>query len=213
MGKLIPQVIVAGLGAAVSPVAVTLLLAVMMRKHAKRNSLLYLLGFTLVLVTYGVLAVFVLHKSGSGGKGHTDDYINLAVGVLCLVFMVITIMKKPKERKAEQKDLKPRDAFILGVVAMVTNLSTIVIYLAGAHMITQASVGNADSAVALATMTFVTLLTLLIPIAIYFIFPNSADRVLGRLSAWLGRHSKIIGVAILAIFGVYLVVKGIIGLV
>jgi hypothetical protein len=58
-------------------------------------------------------------------------------------------------------------------------------------------------------LTLVTLITLIIPIVICLVFPGKSEKVLGSLKAWLLKHSKAVGVAVLLVFGTYLLVKGI----
>lgn len=209
MAGLIPRVIIAGLAASISPVAVMVLLSVMMRKHARRNSLLFLLGFTLVLIAFGVTVIFLFSAGGSGSKHNVDGFIDLALGALCLAAIPITLRRKKKQEETEtEKDLKAPRAFLLGAGSMLVNTSTIVCYLAGAHEISAAKLNVSDDIFALALLTAITLLTLLIPIAVYYAFPTKAERVLGSLNAWLSRHSKVIGAAVLLLFGVYLLAKG-----
>lgn len=211
MVKLIPHVIVAGLAASVSPVAIMLLLAVMMRKNARRNSLLFLLGFTLILVALGVVGVFIFKAGGSGTKSSVDGYFDIALGVLCLLAMLFSLRPKKKQEKPAMggTELKASRAFTLGIIAMLTNVSTIVCYLAGAHEISAAKLGLGEDLLALALLTLVTLITLFIPIFIYFIFPSRSDKVLSSVNAWLSRHSKVVGATVLLVFGIYLLIKGI----
>ncbi len=58
------------------------------------------------------------------------------------------------------------------------------------------------------TLTLVTLVTLLVPIIIFIIFPKKAEKVLDSLKAWLTKHNRVIGVAVLLVFGAYLLTKG-----
>jgi threonine/homoserine/homoserine lactone efflux protein len=209
MAGLIPRVIIAGLAASISPVAVMVLLSVMMRKHARRNSLLFLLGFTLVLIAFGVTVIFLFSAGVGGSKHKVDGFIDLALGALCLAAIPITLRRKKKQEETEtEKDLKAPRAFLLGAASMLVNTSTIVCYLAGAHEIAAAKLNVSDDLFALTLLTAITLLTLLIPIAVYFAVPTKAERVLGSLNAWLSRHSKVIGAAVLLLFGAYLLAKG-----
>jgi len=211
MDRLIPGVIVAGLAASVSPVAIMLLLAVMMKKNVRRNSMLFLLAFTLVLIALGVVVIYVFKAGGSGKKSMVDGYIDIGLGALCLVAMLMSLRPKKKEGKHAigGKELKASQAFLLGGIAMLTNVSTIICYSAGAHEISKAHPGFVESILALALLTVITLITILIPILIYFVFPKKSDRVLSSFNAWLSRHSKVIGAVVLLVFGVYLLIKGI----
>ena len=99
MGDLVPRLIITGLAAAVSPVAVMVLLAVLSRKNARRNSLLWLLGFTATLIALGVVMVYIFHLGGSGETSKVDGYIDIVLGFLCLLPIPWTFMKKRKEKK------------------------------------------------------------------------------------------------------------------
>jgi threonine/homoserine/homoserine lactone efflux protein len=214
MSSIIPRMIVIGLLAAISPVAVMVLVALMMGKRPLRNALWFLAGFTLVLVAIGVLAVFIFHLGTRKANPDVSGIIDIVLGVAC--FALIPVSMRKKKDKPERKDAKPLSAvslLLIGMATMATNASTIVIYLEGTHQINDARLAFGWDVVALAILTFVTLLSLLIPIAMYVMFPAKAEKMLGSLKVWLGRHSKQIGVAILVIFGVYLLAKGIHGLV
>ena len=211
MNELMASVIVAGVAAAISPVAVMVLLAVMMKEKARRNSLLFLLGYTLILIALGVVGVYVL-KAGSGGaKSKVDGYIDIALGTLCFVAILVSLRPKKKEAKpaTRGKDLKASRAFLLGIIAMLTNMSTIVCYLAGAHEISKAELGVGESLLSLALLILVTLTTVLIPIGVYFVFPTRSEKALSSFNAWLSKHSKVIGASVLLVFGTYLLIKGI----
>lgn len=208
MGHLIPRVLVIGLGAAVSPVAIMILLAVMVKKDAKRNSLLFIAGYTLVLVVVGLAAMFlfgaVTHKPGT-----SDAVIDIVLGALCLAFIPLSLKRKPKPQK-EDGGMNPLGAVALGAGAMLVNTSTWVFYLGGVHAITQAkNIGTADTAIAFIILIFMTLLTLTIPVGILLVFPVKSQKFLDALGEWLARHRKTITVALLLIFAVYLIWKGI----
>lgn len=210
MGDLAPKVILIGLGAAVSPVAIMILLAIMVKKDARRNSLLFLAGFTLVLVAIGLAGIFLFDKAGSGHHGALDGWIDVALGALCLAVIPYAWTRKPKPEKADDEHgMKPLRAFLVGMGAMFVNTSTFVLFVSGVHAITQAHVGTTDGAIAFVILTFATLLTLLIPIAIYQIFPRRSEKFMTGLGVWLARHRKTIATAILLIFAAYLLYKGI----
>lgn len=210
MGTLIPKIVITGLGAAVSPVAIMALISVMMKKKPLKNSLFFLMGFTLVLLAGGILAVFVLHLGGSGSKTALDAWLDISFGALCLVLIPLALRKKPKAADAvEHGELSAGKAFSFGMVMMLANSSTWVIYLAGMHIISAAHLGLPDDAVAVAVLTFTTLLSLLVPIGMRAVFPKAADKMLDDMRVWLSAHQRAIGVSILLIFAILLITKGI----
>lgn len=209
MADLIPKMVVTGLAAAISPVAVMFLISVMMRKHARRNSIMFLSGFSLVLLAIAMVAIFLLKAGSSGKKSTVDGYIDVALGILCLAAMLLSLRSRKTGKEKEAKDLKASRAFVFGMTAMAVNATTIVIYVAGTHSIVEAKASLGGDILALLVLTLVTLTTLLIPIFILFAFPTRSEKVLGSLSSWLSRHHKIIGAGILLVFGIYLLIKGI----
>lgn len=210
MGNLITNVILIGLGAAVSPVAIMILLAIMVKKNARRNSLLFLAGFTLVLVAIGIASLY-LFKAGDAGKHQTfDGWVDVTLGLMCLGWIPFAWKKKPRQQKPEDEGMKPFSALTLGMIAMLINGSTFVLYVSGAHAIEQANgIGAGGHVVAFVVLTFATLTTLLVPITIYQISPKRSQKLMDALGAWLARHNKIIAVAILLVFATYLLWRGI----
>lgn len=208
MPNLLPKVFIAGLGAAVSPVAVILLISVMLRGHAARNSLLFLAGFTLVLLAVGVAGMTLLGTAGNGKHDKTHAYIDLALAALCLALLPVAARRKPKPEE-EIVDLNASGAFLRGMVTMLLNSSTMVIYISGVHEISGSAVSASGKVLALAALTVTTLLTLLIPITLYFISPRRAQELLGSARKWLSAHSKAIGLITLTVFAAYFLAKGI----
>ena len=213
MGSLVPRLILSGLAASISPVAVMVLITILSRKSAKRNTLLYILGFTATLLALGITIVFIFRIGGSGGTSKVDAYIDIVLGALCLAVIPLSVMRKSKPKEPQvEKGMKASRAVILGGVTMIANTSTLVIFIAGLHAISAAALVAYETALSIAVLTFFTLTTLLIPIAVYFIFPGRSERVLAVFQGWLSRHSKVIGAAVLLVFGIYLLVKGIMAL-
>jgi len=91
---------------------------------------------------------------------------------------------------------------------MLVNSSTFIIFVSGLHMISRSNLVVLEEIISLVILTVFTLTTVLIPIAIYFIFPSRSGRALAALEEWLTRHKKLIGTATLFIFGAYLLIKG-----
>jgi len=172
--------------------------------------LIFLLGYTLTLTALGIVGVLVFHLGGTGETSKVNGYIDLALGILCLLAIPFSI-RKPKEQETPkvESDLKASRAFSLGSFAMIVNTSTLIIYISGLHAISAAKLEPFDDVVALALLTLFTLTSLLMPIIIYFAFPDRSEKVLTSLRVWLSRHSKVIEIAVLLIIGVYLVIQGV----
>jgi hypothetical protein len=208
MSDIAPRLVMIGLGAAVSPVAVMVLISLMLRKHALRNALFFLLGFTPTLLALGYVFVYLLHVGGSGGKSDIDGYIDIALGVICLLAIILVYAKKPKEKKTEE-DISASRAGLIGCLTMLANYSTLIIFVSGIHVISAAKLPLLEDVLSVALLTLVTLWTLLVPVGIYVVAPSKAEKMLAALRDWLSKHNKEISAAILLVFAVLLIIKGI----
>jgi hypothetical protein len=209
MNTLIPRVIIIGLAASVSPIAIMFLISILSKRHARRNSLIFLLGYTLTLTALGIVGVFVFHLGSGGGTSKVNGYIDLVLGIICLLAIPFSIRKPKKQEATEvESDLKTSRAFSLGSFAMIVNTSTLIIYIPGLHAIAAAGLEPFDDIIALALLTLFTLTSLIIPIIIYFALPERSEKVLASFHVWLSKHSKMIGTVVLLAIGVYLLIQG-----
>lgn len=209
------QLVLAGIGASASPVAITACLDVLTYKNAIKNSLVFLLGFTLTLVSVGILILFLI-KTGYSSislPGQFKAYVDMGLGAICFALIPYVLKKRSRKNKNNQnvkkiKTMKLRNAFLFGVLFMVTNYSTWIIYGAGLHIIGSARLEFIDNVLSFLFLTFITLTTLLIPIFAYIITPKKAETALSSIELWLKKHNKIVAVVVLALFGFYLLSKG-----
>jgi len=209
MNTVILRLLVIGLSASISPVAIMVLISVMSKKNPRRNSLLFLLGYASALVALGILAVCIFFIAGSGGPSKVDGYIDLSLGALCFLSVPFGLRKKDKKGtpRVERGSTAFR-SFSLGSTGLFINPSTYLVFISGLHVISSAHLGWRDDFLSLAFLTLVTLVTLLVPIIIFLAFPKRFEKVLGSLNAWLSKYGGIIQTAILLIFGVHLLTKG-----
>lgn len=185
------------------------LISLMLRKNPLKNSLFFLLGFVPTLLAMGVAGFFLLRLGGSGGKGHIDGYIDIGLGVLCLLAIALVFRKKKPKDEPAKTGIKASKSAALGAATMLVNASTLIIFISGVHAMSAAKLPFYDDILSIAILTFVTLLTLLIPIAMLVAFPRWASGALASLQIWLAKHNKLIGTVILLAFAAYLLTKGI----
>ncbi|HEY5532190.1 MAG TPA: GAP family protein [Candidatus Anoxymicrobiaceae bacterium] len=209
MNTLIPRMILIGLAASVSPVAVMVLISLMTAKHPRKNTLLFLLSYTLTLVAIGVVFVLLFHARSGASNHKASGYIDIGIGVLCLLAIPLAARKRKEKPATEERGLTVTRTLTIGAGTMLVNTSTLLIYITGLHAISDARLPFADDVVAFVILTFATLLTLLIPIFIELAFPKASEKALTALRVWLVKHQRIISVGILVIFATYLLVKGI----
>ncbi len=186
-----------------------LLISVMLKKNPRRNSLLFVLGYTAALVALGVIVVNIFHLGGGGETHKINGYIDLSLGAICFLAVPYSLRKKDKKRvPGVESGSTAFRSFSLGSMVLLLNPSTYLIFISGLHAISLAHLGRQDDFLAIAFLTLVTLVTLLVPIIIFFVIPKMAKKVLDSLKTWLTKHNRVIGVAVLLLFGAYLLIKG-----
>lgn len=97
------RMVLTGLAASVSPVAVLALVSVLTKGNARRNALLFLLGFTVTLLCLGFAGIFLFRLGGGEGKGRVNGYIDLSLGVLCLLAMLRELHREEDKAGHEEQ--------------------------------------------------------------------------------------------------------------
>jgi hypothetical protein len=217
------QVIVYGLVAALSPVALLTTLAVLGSRRARANGAAYGIGF-LIGQTLALVVVLVVGSITIRDRG--DDVVSasfeLAAGVLLIVLSLGRRTRPAGPRHevggragallARLADLTPRTAFSVGL-PMGVGVKRLVVTVLVASTIAIADPGR-DEAIRLgAIYVSVACALVLLPIAVYLIAGAHADEWVAESKAWLtANQSSLAGAALLA-FGVLFVVDALIELV
>ena len=108
--------------------------------------------------------------------------------------------------------ITPAKALLLGTVVMLTNPTTLALYVSGLKEIVAADLGTAGSVVVLATFVALVEVEFLVPIALYAAAPHRAGAALGAVQRWLEAHNRGVMIVVFGIFGVLLMAKGASGL-
>jgi hypothetical protein len=217
MGDLLSKVLPLSLGAAVSPTVLVLTLVILSGKRAIARGAVYL--FAILLVLGGLTAlglVGVRHGPPSQSQIDITRGVDAVAGSLLLLLALSTVLKKWLRDPAKPTDEPPPDAernpgllpaFVLGLVVMVSNFSTILLYLPDMRVISDAQVSTSGKVLAVIIAFVITSLPATAPFGYRVVAPKSSGRMFSKLHEVISRHQRTIGVVVELIFGVYLVVK------
>lgn len=218
MIKLMSQILLTGLAASVSPVAIAACIDILTYRNAVKNSLYFLAAFGATLLSIGMVGLYVF-SSGYGSAvipASIKGYVDIGLGLICFGLLLYLFKKQPKQNSdiasRSGESMTPRKATTMGVLLMLTNSSTLVIYVSGLHIIVTAKLSLANDILILGILTLVSLTTVIAPILMYALSPKKAGERLALLGTWLNKHNKSIGVIILGGFGIYLIARGLRGL-
>ena len=181
----------------------------------KLRSWLYLLGAVIVLLAFSFLALTVLRNVSAGTGEPPDPWSIAAKSTIALVLLVLglrqlhprkTLGEAHQSRVKERLQTAPAPAFIVvGVVAMLTNFSTLVLYVPAMHLINGSDADTATKLGAGVMLLVITVTPLLLPVLAVTIVGHRSDALLARVNGFSILHTRQINAAICFVFSALLV--------
>ncbi len=216
------------LTAAFNPTLLAATTVMLVLDNPRRLLLGYLCGAMLTSVTLGLLIVFSLGTSSSTSstaRHQMSPAVDLAVGLLILtiVFVVGTgrdtrRRARSARKKAAKADKPPpkwqqalsggsaRTTFLVGALLTLPGAS----YLAGLREIDQQNLATPLTVLSVVGFNVIMLMLLEIPLLGYTVSPQKTAVAVKRFSEGLSRNGGRIGLIIFTVFGLALVVRGIV---
>lgn len=188
------------LGAAVSPGLLAIVLLILSSENRpKARAWSYLLGVVTVIVVFTLVGMVTL-RAFVEAFGTTSTSWSVAVKVaVALVLLVLgwRCLRLPGARSADAQPwlvsrlgaAGPPAFYVLGVATMLTNWSTLLLYLSALEVIRTAAASPALTLSASGVVLLVTLGPLLVPVFAVTIVGHRSDQMLARMGQFASRHS------------------------
>jgi len=215
--------------AALNPTLLAATTVMLLLDHPKRLLLGYLAGALMTSVTLGLVIVFALDGSASTAQHTLSPAMDIALGVLLIVIaFAIRAGRQPKEigrlaerrrKKEESKEDKgpplwqrklsqgtARTTFVVGALLTLPGAS----YLIGLHKIGAGDPSTVGAVASVLLFNVIMLALLELPLIGYIFAPNWTPRAVDRFKEWFGRNARAIGFRLALLFGVLLIVRGLI---
>ncbi len=230
MGELLTRVLPLAVGAAISPTVLAVALLIMSSDRRPVARGVAFVGGVVVVVA-GLTAAGLAVSGQVGKPSHMrveiTRTIDLVVGVLLLVLAASTVLRMLTAHRAAATDpTDPADptapdaattarhhdglvtAGLLGAAMMLSNFSTILLYLPAMHAISRSHVPDGQKVVVVVVVAFITTLPATAPLLMRVVAPGPAARTFGVLHSWVTRHSAQVALVVELVFGAWLVWKG-----
>jgi len=218
---LLADILPLAIGAAVSPtVLIGIILILSVSDRPKLSGIAFYTGAMIILLIV-VLAGIILGKgaviASSKPPSVTSAYFDSALGILLILLGIWRIIKKgdgsPDENRFGGKSKSAISDFIkymvLGLGMFAINFTTTVLVFASGKDIGISSASLTDKLIVVIILTIITLLVVEIPLLIYFTMPKRSEKLLGALNVWMQKNSRYLMAAVMFVFGIYLMVKGV----
>jgi hypothetical protein len=197
----------------------------------KRLLLGYLAGALLTSLTIGFVIVFVVHNSSatSSGESTVSPAIDFVLGALLLIVAFVLRGGHDERMKARrhQKKLEKsggkepeekgpskveqllgrgsaRITFVLGVVLTLPGVS----YLAALRDIQDHGYSTGGKILVILAFNVMLMILLEIPLVGYFVAPERTVVEVQRFRGWLTRNGRQMAIAVAAVLGLFLIVRG-----
>ena len=219
MGALLARVIPLALGAAVSPALLTVaVLTISSPRRGVARGFALALGVLAAITVLTALGLTVLSHTTShpsATKSAVSDAIDVTVGLVLLALALKSLLdRKPAQPTGDAPDSSHRApmgltaTFAAGAALMVSNVTSIILYIPAMKEIAKSDVSDGAKAVTTIIVILITALPVLLPLAIRLVAPRSSQRWLASLNEFIGRHHHTLILGVEIVFGIYLLAKG-----
>jgi CBS domain-containing protein len=203
------------IGAAVSPGLLAIVLLILSsEQRPKARAWFYLFGVVTVMLLgslVGIVTVRALVEALGTPPTSLSVTIKAAVTIVLLGLgwrSTRTPSPRPARRppwlESRLRAARPPLFFVLGVATMLTNWSTLLLYLSALEIIRATAASTGTTLLASGIALLITLSPLLLPVLAVTIIGHRSDRLLSLLGRTAGRHAHQI------IAGIYVVIAAIV---
>jgi threonine/homoserine/homoserine lactone efflux protein len=202
-----------GIGAAISPWPTTVTMMFLNTGRPLAKALAYLIGYSAVLVAIGIFALTVFGDGdyeGGDRSSAVGGTLDVVFGILFLVLALKLWLKAPDPSAPPPRwmsafgSINTIGAFLLGVFMMVTNFSTLPLYIAGLKEIVTANLNPFDNLFALVLFILLIVVELLVPTVVYARSPRRGGELLDGARQWLEKYNRVITICIFVFYGILL---------
>ncbi len=217
MTELLSSVIPLSLGAAFSPTVLAFTILTLGGKKAPRARIAYMiLGMAMLLALITLTASYLSQLSKDKGVQHIVQGLDIGLGMILMFLGTRSLLRKKSKKdsksslhKYSKGTLKPIEFIPIGFLVMLTDVTSLVLFLPAIRNTTLASI-TAIEKVLVGMIPFIAVLVpAFIPLLLTMIFPKKAIKLLKALDEWLKKHSRATSVFVSYIFGVFLLWRGI----
>jgi len=214
MGDVIGEFLPYAVGVAVSPVPIAAVLLMLVTKKARTNAPLFLVGWLLGLSVVGVVVLLVPGLEASQGEPSTTTGVIKGVLGLLLVFVGVKAWRsRPREDEIAEAPawMDKIDGFGggaslgMGFLLSAVNPKNLLLTVGGAATISASALTTSEQYIALAVFVFVASLTILIPVVLYLILGEKAEKAMTSTRDWLIQNNQTVMSVLLLVISAVLI--------
>jgi threonine/homoserine/homoserine lactone efflux protein len=199
-------------GAAISPtILASAVLVLASKQRAVARGALYALGTMVVLVAWTGLGLTLLarvHDHISPTQRAVSGAVDATIGLVLVVFGIREILLTPRPSRVHEEKEGLAAAFGLGLVMMLANFTSLILYLPAMKDIARSGDPTSDKIVVAVVALLITSLAATLPLALRIVAPGPAATLLADVNGFVTKHQRSIVVIVSFVFGAYLLTRG-----
>jgi hypothetical protein len=213
------EIVVLALASMVWPALVAVVVVALASPQPVKLLSFFLVASLLTTVTIGLVIVFVLRGSSlfSGSRPTFGPVVDLVAGAVAL-FAGLVVRRGGRKEEAKHdgstwtERTLARGAPLAFVAGVVLNVVPGVFPFVAMKNIAELDWSPAASVALVAGFYLIMFLPAEVPLGCFLVAPARTSVEVGRFNSWLARNVRLIAAVTLLVVGVYLVVRGIVGL-
>jgi threonine/homoserine/homoserine lactone efflux protein len=220
MGQAIGQVLVFGVGVALSPIPIIAVVLMLATPKGRVNGPAFLLGWVLGLAVLGTILLLAASGGSANNSGAPAEWVSIVKLVLGALLLVVAMRQWRGRPDGESEPelpgwMKTIDTFTpvraagIAVVLSSVNPKNLLLTVGAAAAIAQTGASTGSQAVALAVFVLVAALGPGIPVGIFFLMGERAAATLDNLRGWMVRENAAIMAVLCLVIGAKLIGDGI----
>lgn len=185
------------------------------------KALAFILGKYIVYVLWGVVSLNLaghISSTSSGGATSFSEVIFLIFGLLLLILAVRNFFGEddpdapPPKFMTILDKMGPVKLFGVGVVLSLMQFRFIALVLVGAAVIAEARLSTTENLISMLLLALLMVWPMLIPVLVFLVLGERRKTAMKSMRTWLTRNHRMINVVVLGVFGILLLVIGLIGI-
>jgi len=223
VGEAIGQVLVFGVGVALSPIPIIGVVLMLGTPRARSNGPAFVVGWIAGILVVGGIVLAVSSGAGASDGGQPSDglsAVKIALGVLLVLIASRQWRGRPKdgEEPKRPKWMETIDSFTaprsaaLAVALAAINPKNLVLVVGAATAIAQTGAATGDQVVALLVFGALATVGAGVPVVLYLVLGERSKPTLDALRTWMTANNGAIMAVICLVIGAKLIGDGISGL-
>ena len=212
--ELLVKVVPLAVASTMSPVVFGIAVALLAGKvHQIKRTLAFFLGAIITVIILALIGSFL----GGGGADagikafHPSASMDLVLGVLFIAFGIMSVRpSKEKGPKVEKEGGKAGLAkwFVVGFLTNILNFDAVLLNITAVKEVFQSGIAFGQEIAVTVLCDLFFLLPVLLPLAVYLVYPEKAKKVLEPLGVLMKKYGGYIVMAIFFVFGGYFIMRG-----